>query len=132
MHKVIDSIKKRPINPILMLISVALYFVNNFYIKPNTSGVVHVFFVSFFNDILCPLLFLGYSNMLLITVGKEITKLWMLVLFCFFSGCIWEFVAPLLKKGAITDYCDLNCYVMGAVIYWCILKFYKKRYSSND
>lgn len=122
MHKLVASIKYRPIN-ILSILSVAsLYLVNNKFIKPNTKGLIHVFFVSYFNDLLCPCLFLAYTNLLLITCGREVIYLKTLLLLSLVAGCVWEFASPYLKSGAVTDPIDFLCYIFGAIAYWSLLK----------
>ena len=127
--KILNSIHRRPFNIISMVIVSALYVLNNTCIKPNTIGKFHVFMVSYFNDLICPLWFLAYVNLLLITNDKEIIHLWKLLTICLMAGLVWEFVAPLVKKGSVTDPLDLVCYAIGTLAYWIILKgVTRKRY----
>ena len=133
MDKIIDSIKKRPLNIVLMIVVSVLYILNNKMIKPLTTGSIHIFFVSYFNDLLCPLWFLGYVNLLMITVNKEVTRPKALFLICMSGGLVWEFFAPLIKKGSVTDPMDLLCYVFGTIAYWIILRGVIKRdYDKDD
>ena len=127
MQKIIASIKYRPLNLVLILSVISLYLINNNLIKPNTTRIVHIFCVSFFNDLLCPYFFLAYANLLLITCGREMTKLKILMLVCLAAGCVWEFVAPYLKHGSVTDPIDLICYVISTVGYWKLLNTIIKR-----
>ncbi len=131
MQKLLQSVRTRPINAILIGTAVALYLINNKFIKPNTDGMLHIFFVSYFNDLLCPLFFLGYSNMLLITNNKELTRLIVLLIVCLSAGCVWEFVAPFLKRGSVTDFFDLVCYAVGTTGYWLLLKMSIKKDSTE-
>ncbi len=119
--KIIKSIKKRPINLILVIVVVCLYFINNTLIKPNTLGMVHIFFVSYFNDLMCPYFFLGYANMLLITCSREMATLKVIFIVGMTAGLTWEFIAPFLKKSSVTDPLDIVCYAISTVGYWAVL-----------
>ena len=122
MKKILVSIRKRPVNLILIFVVIAAYLLNNLYLKSHTVGVVRLFFIGYFNDFICPLFFFSYANLLLITVNKEITRLWATCLISFLTGCIWEFVTPLMKSSSITDPLDIVCYVTGGIVYWAILR----------
>lgn len=127
MQKIIASIKHRPLNFVLIFFVIMLYLINNNLIKPNTTGIVHIFFVSFFNDLLCPYFFLAYANLLLITCDREMTKIKVLLLVCLAAGCVWEFVAPYMKRDSVTDPLDLMCYAISTVGYWKLLNIIIKQ-----
>ena len=122
MHKLIDSIKKRPLNIILIFIVAILYVVNNIWLKDLVSYNIRWFFVCYFNDLICPLLFLSYCNLLLLTTNREVTSLKALFLIGLAVGVIWEFGAPILKPTSTTDLMDIVCYLMGSILYWFILR----------
>jgi len=135
MKKLLFSIKTRPLNIILIAIVLILYFLNNNVFKVYTTGLLQRFFISYFNDLMCPLFFVSYSNLLLITVNKEMRKLHWILLLCLSAGLLWEFVAPLVKHSSVTDFFDLLCYLIGAAVYWLILTFTingKMRTKHND
>ena len=135
MKKILLSIKKKPINVILMLLTIALYILNNIFFKKNTTGNLNVFMVGYFNDLICPFFFVSYCNILLLSIGKEIRKLRWLLLFSFCAGLVWEFVAPMLKETSVTDILDLMCYLLGTFFYWLVLMIYQKctfRGKNND
>jgi len=121
MKKILLSIREKPINLILIIIVSILYVFNNVYLKKHTMGIIQKFFICHFNDFICPLLFISYSNLLLITVDKELKKLRWILLFGLCSGLIWEFFAPVIKPSSITDVVDLVFYIMGTFLYWCII-----------
>ena len=127
MQKIIGSIKKKPINLVLMIIVLFLYFLNNTYLKVHTVGFVQKFLICHFNDLICPLFFVAYSNLLLISVNRELKKLKWIMIFGFCSGLIWEFVAPLIKPSSVTDILDLLFYTLGTFLYWCIYKLFPDR-----
>ena len=120
--KLLKSIKYRPLNAILIVSVLFLYFLNNSVLKNITTGIVYEYCVCYLNDLICPLFFLAYSNLLLITVRKELTSLRSILLVSIPAGLIWEFVAPLMKSSSVTDPIDLICYLLGSLIYWWILK----------
>lgn len=118
MKKFIESIKDNSVDLIILIIVVTLYMINNKYIKIATIGIVHKFFVSYFNDLMAPMFMLSYSNILLKIVDRRIKKLLHVILFCLAIGSVWEFVAPFIKKGAIADPFDILCYLIGGLFYW--------------
>lgn len=127
MRKIIDSINERPLNGILIIFVVAMYLFNNIYLKFHSRGIMRDFFVCYLNDLICPLFFFSYSNLLLITVNREITKLRIICLISICTSFTWEYLAPLLKPSAVTDSLDIVCYVVGGVIYWFILYCVKRK-----
>lgn len=72
MKKIVESIRKRPVNLMLLILVVFAYWINNLFLKEHSGGLLRVFFIGYFNDLICPLFFFSYANMLLITVGKEL------------------------------------------------------------
>lgn len=126
MRKILISIKKKPINLVLICIVLCLYFLNNLYLKENTSGLLQKFLICHFNDFICPLFFVSYSNLLLITVNRELKKLKWIMLFGLCSGLVWEFFAPVIKPSSVTDFLDLFFYSMGTFLYWIIVKIFSK------
>lgn len=120
--KIVLSIKEKPVNLILIIMVLCLYLLNNKYLKPCTEGIIQQFFICYFNDLICPLLFISYSNMLLISINKEIKRFKWIMFFGFCSGLVWEFIAPLLNPMSVTDIVDLLFYTLGAFFYWGIIK----------
>ena len=124
MKKIVESIRKRPVNLILVVFA---YWINNLFLKEHSGGLLRVFFIGYFNDLICPLFFFSYANMLLITVGKEIARLWVICLVSLCTSCVWEFVEPLMKPSSTTDPLDIFCYITGGVVYWAILRYIKNK-----
>lgn len=127
MKKIVESIRKRPVNLMLLILVVFAYRINNLFLKEHSGGLLRVFFIGYFNDLICPLFFFSYANMLLITVGKEIARLWVICLVSLCTSCVWEFVAPLMKPSSTTDPLDIFCYITGGVVYWAILRYIKNK-----
>ena len=111
-----------PINIILIITVLALYFLNNTYFKHATSGIVQHMFICHFNDLICPSFLMSYANLLLLTVGKRVVSLKGILFIIIPAGLIWEFFAPFIKPSTTTDLYDLLCYVIGGVLYYFIVK----------
>lgn len=112
--------RKTIFNLVLILFSASLYLLNNLFFKKISTGILYYFFTGYFNDLLCPLFFVSYANIMLNFIQKEIAKLQHILLFCFIAGLFWEFIAPLMKKTSVTDFFDLLCYCIGGFLYWVI------------
>lgn len=76
----------------------------------------------YFNDLICPIFFLSYSNILLITIEREINKPFEIILECFLCGIVWEFFAPIIKDNSTTDLYDILFYIMGGIMYYLLQK----------
>ena len=118
--------KKVRFNIMLIVIVCLLYLFNNQVLKKCTEGLAREFVISYFNDLICPVFFCSYVNVLLSFIKQEICKLKWLVLLVLGAGLIWEFFAPLLKPSSVTDIMDLLCYIVGTVFYWFLLKIFQK------
>ena len=117
-----NIITKRRFDFFLVAITAILYLLNISVFKKAHTGIFHYFFVCYFNDLICPMGFLAYVNIMLSFVNKKLDGLISILIFCFACGLIWEFVAPLLKENSVTDFCDLLCYCAGGVLYYVINK----------
>ena len=105
---------------LFLLIFIFRFILNNLIFKKISTGILYYFFTGYFNDLLCPLFFVSYANIMLSFIQKEIVKLQHILLFCFIAGLFWEFIAPLMKKTSVTDFFDLLCYCIGGFLYWVI------------
>ncbi|MGB4661751.1 MAG: hypothetical protein WBI07_21435 [Mobilitalea sp.] len=72
------------------------------------------------NDLVCPLFFLGYCQVIFIWIKNEIKSYSILLLIGMMAGVIWEYFAPVINPKAITDPFDLLCYFIGINIYYAI------------
>lgn len=103
-----------------------LYSLNNLVLKKYTHGVIQIFLICHFNDLICPLFFISFSNLPLIVVNKDIKKLKTIMLFGFCSGMKLEFVAPIINHRSVTDILGLLFYIIGSSLYWCSIKVFFK------
>lgn len=130
MKKLIESLKTNRMDLHILVIVSILYLLNNRCIKSITTGMIHEFFVCYFNDLMAPMVMLSYSNILLDTANRRICKPISVILFCLAIGVVWEFFAPLVKKGAVCDPGDFVCYLIGGCFYWLLQK--RKANAKND
>lgn len=130
--KLLSVIKAKPVNLVLIITVLCLYFLNNMYFKSHTYGWIQEFMICHFNDFICPLFFISYSNILLLSVDQEISKFKWLMLFGFCAGLIWEFFAPLIKPTSTTDMLDLIFYMLGTALYWCFINIFSGRKIPHD
>ena len=120
--EILSSIKKRPVNLYIFIICFVLYLSNDRIFKNSSSFYLCYFFNCYFNDLLAPLLFFSYSNILLITRNMEWKRFPVIMLICLLCGIVWEYVAPFFKYDAVSDPWDMLCYVLGGCVYWYIRK----------
>jgi hypothetical protein len=101
-----------------------IYFINNIFIKKYTDGLVQLFFNCYFNDLICPIIFFSYTNILLVTANRELTNLRKLLLIGMVCSLVWEWIGPLLNTSSISDINDVFFYIAGTVLYWCMINIY--------
>ncbi len=114
--------KKIPLDILLIIFTSILYIMNNVILKHIFTGILRYFFVCYFNDLICPLFLLSYTNLLLVTVKKKIISFTNILFFIVPAGLIWEYFAPLVKPSATIDVYDLLCYFVGGVLYYFIIR----------
>lgn len=126
-RRIRQSVAEKPLNGIIIVIVLVLYFLNNNYLKQHTTGIIRYICVCHLNDYLCGVLFVAYSNICLYTRDLYLSKLWHILLFCFLSGLFWEFVAPFIRVDSTSDWIDVCCYVLGGFTYWLLSKAWESR-----
>lgn len=122
MMKILISLKKMPVNGILIMAVSFLYYINNAFFKRLSTGYVHYFMVCYFNDLICPLLLFSYINILLLTMDKKLVSLPLILLSGVASAFVWEFLSPLIKPHSVTDLYDFLCYIVGSTIYYLVIR----------
>ena len=128
MKEILKSIRNNKFDTFLIIVVLIFYTINNLIIKSNTQGFIHEFFKCHFNDLMAPVFMLSYTNILLGTRNLRLIKIQYIIIFILVAGCVWEFVAPHLKHGSVTDINDLVCYIIGALIYAGLVNGKKKSY----
>ena len=81
-----------------MLVVSFFYFLNNLYLKNHTVGLIQVFFVNYFNDFICGIVFLAYINFVLCTRDKFVDDLIIMVLISLLAGIFGSLSVHCLKR----------------------------------
>lgn len=123
--------KKNNINLINLFLDVfcmsivfLLYLLNNIVLKKTFQyTAVGWFFIGYFNDLICPIGFMSYLNLVCSYAKIRIEKLLAIQVCVFAAGLVWEFVAPIVKPNSVIDIWDLVCYQFGGILYYCALFF---------
>ena len=71
---------------------------------------------------------MAYTNILFVAVGKReysLRSLPGILVLMLLAGIFWEFVTPLFRKAAVTDYADIVAYLAGGIAYWIMMKMTK-------
>lgn len=127
-----NAIWKYKANVFCMMVAIILYFLNQFLFKNSFTGIVGYFCKCFFNDLVCPLFFLSYVQIVLIWAECEMKKYVTILMVGMSAGLVWEFFAPVINSNAVTDLYDLICYFSGIQIYYLIMVIEKKQMVSKN
>lgn len=116
-----------------IVIAAMIYGLNKGILIHHVSGWLWYFCVSHLNDLVCPLFFLGYVQIVLKWVGLDKMSYAFCVLIGMSAGVVWEYFAPIINAKAVTDSLDLIYYFVGINIYSWISKFvnWDKKSSRN-
>ena len=96
-----------------------LYGANALFLR--RSGIP--FFTCYFNDICAGVWFMAYTNLLLRFVKIRVSHLKDVIAYMLFWGLVWEYGAPMIYSRSTSDFMDLVCYEIGAVLYWSMMVF---------
>lgn len=117
-----NAIWTRKINVIAMGISILLYVFNKCIWIDQTNGFLLIFCQCYLDDLVCPLFFLPYCQILLIWINREIRTYRGCLLLGMSAGLVWEYFAPIINKNAVSDPMDLLCYFVGISVYYILLR----------
>lgn len=120
------SVRKRKTNIICMTVAVVIYCFNQLLLKKQFVGIIGYFCKCYLNDLVCPLFFLSYSQIILIWAKYEIRTYTGLLFLGMTAGFIWEYFAPFINPKAVSDIYDLICYFCGIQIYYFVALVEKK------
>lgn len=121
------AIFKRKINLVGIAIALCVYVINKACLIPYTHGSFNYFCRCYLNDLVCPLFFLGYCQILLIWIDREIKSYWKCMLLIMIAGCVWEYGAPFINAKSVSDVWDLVCYFVGGMVYLLLMKYEQNR-----
>lgn len=107
-------------NFLIFITCIGLYIFNTIIFSSINNYKLNIFFSSYFNDILAPLLLFSYINLLLSLIHKKLHSLKYLILIIIICSFVWEYLALFLKPTSVLDPLDILFYVLGTLIYWII------------
>lgn len=122
-----QSVLKRRVNPLCIGIAIIVYCLNKLILMRISFGPMETFFRCYLNDLVCPLLFLGYCQILLILIDYEFRSYKSCLLLGMSAGIVWEYFAPVINPKAVSDPWDLLCYFGGSSIYFMFMKIGQRR-----
>lgn len=107
----------------LIIICLILFVINTLFLKKMNFETLNSFFRGYLNDLLAPIIFLSFMNLLLKNIlNIEINKAIYLFIITLFISFIWEYMAIFVKNNAVFDYLDIIVYLLGCLIYYIIIK----------
>lgn len=107
------------VNVANIIICILMYVCNELYLKRNSSSV---WINGYFNDCLAGIILLAYVQIVLLPFFTKKISFTQTIVLVFFSGLYWEFIAPLYRREAVTDYRDIIAYEIGGIICFMINK----------
>jgi hypothetical protein len=112
-----------------IIIAYGLYIINQALLKPFCTGILSLFITGYFNDLLAPIMLLGYLN--LSFSAKEtrlkISNFITILLVSLIWGICWELFAPIFNPIAVRDIWDIVCYCLSGCVYYLIMKNSKRK-----
>ena len=103
----------------LIIICLLFFLLNTLLLKNIDLGILNSFFRGYFNDLLAPIIFLSFMNILLKNIlNIEIKKATYLISITLIISFIWEYIAIFLKPSSTFDYLDIIAYLIGCLIYY--------------
>lgn len=109
------------------------YLLNRLWLRRVTAGWLHIFTVSWANDVFAGVFMAAWLNLLLGLgqLGRVRGLKWMAL---FLLGCalVWECAAPLLKPEAVFDLWDFAAYQLGGMLYLTAEQFRVKKIRDSE
>lgn len=106
---------------------IVLYFLNRLVSPILPQSLFKQFLTCYFNDMLCGILIVAYSNFILSFYRGNFyfRKLWHIGLLVLVCGLFWEFVTPVFRQSSIGDPLDIVAYLAGGGVYWLFSRLRK-------
>ena len=109
-------------NCLIFITCVLLYDFNKLIFLNISYYHLNYFFSCYFDDLLAPILFFSYMNLILSFIDKKIYSIKYLILIIILCSFLWEYLAIFIKPGSVSDPIDVLSYFIGTLIYWIIFK----------
>ena len=108
---------------VCIVVAFVVYFFNRFVLKSATTGNVKYFCKNHLNDLVCPLFFLGISQIVLKLIHIRLEKLISILSLTIAGAFVWEVIGPWLNPQSVGDPIDVLCYVAGGLVYYFLNRF---------
>lgn len=108
-------------NICLIVITLALYLINQFVKTRIPIESVRGFLSCYFNDTIGGITFMAYCGIVLEVFHRRMMKLRQILLLMACCGFFWEYITP-LYRNTISDPWDILAYVCGGFTYWLITR----------
>lgn len=110
------------INIVLIILTVALYEINQQLKFKISNEVIKWFMCCYFNDCIGAITFIAYCNIVMCFSKKKLEKLWQIELILFGCGLFWEIITPIYRNDTVTDIFDIVAYMIGGLLYTFIVR----------
>ena len=108
-------------NVVSITIALIVYVLNKSILMKHAKCFFKYFFTCYLNDLVCPLFFLGFAQIIFKWARIEIRQYRYILVLGVFGGFVWEFVAPIINPKSVADIFDFVCYIVGTNIYWFLI-----------
>ena len=107
----------RKYNLIILIVSLALYLLNIFFLSSFGD-----FFKFYFDDLFAIVILFSFLN---IVYPVKMDNFWIILFITVFATFVWEYVALFIKPGSVFDYLDILAYFVSMVIYLILIYVYE-------
>ena len=115
--------RNRPLYPVCFCSSILFYFVNRFYLKFVTTGIIQRICKCYLSDFLAPLCLLSVLEAVLYLIDKEIRKIGWILAITLLLAVFWEVIGPYINSRLVFDWFDFMAYIAGGMFFYFLLYF---------
>lgn len=101
---------------VVIVFSFVLYILNKTILINISKGSLNYFLRCYFNDLLCPFIFLGLCKLIFFMANIRFNSYLEYLSLIIIAAIVWEYVIPFVRKESISDILDLMMYMIGANI----------------
>ncbi len=112
-----NDLSFRKYNLIILIVSLALYLLNIFFLSSFGD-----FFKFYFDDLFAIVILFSFLN---IVYPVKMDNFWIILFITLFATFVWEYLALFIKPGSVFDYLDILAYFVSMVIYLILIYVYE-------
>ncbi len=116
---------------LVFCIAMSLYALNRFFLKYAFDGFIGYILKCHFNDFLGGICINAYIDFIILNskyyLRYKFFKLYQIMLISLVCGLLWEYIFPLFWEHGTSDYLDVFAYLIGGIVYWCIITTIRKK-----